>query len=110
MNEIFRAINDNQKYLISTFGNVQNVDTGRIMKQLKNNTTNYKFVGLRRNNKTHFEYVHRLVATEFSPNPDSKRCVKHIDGNRENNTVENLKWISNADIFKESIKKYKNLI
>ncbi|ACO04940.1 MAG TPA: ribbon-helix-helix protein, CopG family [Persephonella sp.] len=37
-------------------------------------------------------FVHRLVAEYFVPNPEGYRYVKHIDGNRENNRADNLRW------------------
>jgi hypothetical protein len=43
--------------------------------------------------KKHF-YVHRLVAETFIPNPQKKPCVNHINGDKSDNSVNNLEWVS----------------
>lgn len=59
--------------------------------------------------------VHRLVAQMFIPNPEKKPCIDHIDGNKHNNHVDNLRWVTykennNNPITKqrksESLQKY----
>lgn len=44
-------------------------------------------------NKHHY-FVHRLIAETFIPNPDNKPFVDHIDRNRQNNNVSNLRWVT----------------
>ena len=69
-----------RKYEVSNLGRVKK--NGKLMKFKKDG--NYKKAGR--------IYVHRAVAKLFIPNPDNKPCIDHIDGNRENNRVDNLRW------------------
>ena len=46
--------------------------------------------------------VHRIVAMLFLPNPDNLAQVDHKDGNKENNDVSNLQWLSKADNIKRN--------
>lgn len=54
----------------------------------------YKTVSLCVDNKSCSKLVHRLVALAFIDNPDNLPQVNHIDGNKENNCVSNLEWVS----------------
>ena len=49
--------------------------------------------------------IHRLVAEAFIPNLDNKETVNHIDGNKLNNSVDNLEW---TDRHEQMIHAYKN--
>jgi hypothetical protein len=52
-------------------------------------------VCLTENKVSKYHYVHRLVAEAFISNPEGKRCVDHIDHNRENNIITNIRWATN---------------
>ena len=42
-------------------------------------------------------YYHRILARHFIPNPANLPCVDHIDRNKTNNSIENLRWVSISD-------------
>lgn len=51
----------------------------------------------------------RLLALSFIPNPNSKPCVKHKDGNKLNNSLDNLQWDDLKIIVSETQKKRRNI-
>ena len=64
----------------------------------------YPFVSLSKNGKVIVENVHRLVAEAFIPNPDNLPQVNHKDGNKFNNCVENLEWVTCSENVIHAIK------
>lgn len=69
---------------------------GRILSQYKMPNGYYQ-VQFSKNEKRSKKYVHRLVADAFCNNENNCSDVNHIDGNKDNNTVENLEWVSHKD-------------
>lgn len=47
-------------------------------------------------------YLHRIIAQTFISNPENKEQVNHIDGNRHNDRVENLEWVSRLENMKHA--------
>lgn len=89
-------------YEISSFGNVRNIKTKKILKT-KITRTGYVHINL---NKATGIRLHRLVAETFIPNSNGKLPVHHIDHNKTNNRVENLKWCTPSENFNYSIDYY----
>ena len=108
--EEFKKIDDYDNYEISNMGNVKNTNTNRILKPRKNR--GYYIVDLSKNGIRQTFSIHRLIALHFIPNPQNLREIDHIDQNKTNNSISNLRWISksnnnrNRPKFKNSSSKY----
>lgn len=89
-NKDWKQVNNCENYEVSSFGQVRNKTTGRILKQSSNG--GYMSVGLSLNGNIKSFRVHRLIASEFIENPENKPHVNHKDKNRSNNNVNNLEW------------------
>jgi hypothetical protein len=115
--EIWKPVNlprYEEYYEASTFGNVRNKKTGKILKQSLRNS--YLAVCLCYvDNKNHSESVHRIIAKTFIENPNNYNIVNHKDCNKLNNNVENLEWCSmkknvNHAIINDQINFYKKQV
>ena len=116
MNEVWKDIEDFEGlYQVSNFGRVKSLErtrkgiknsncflAGRILKN-KHNNKGYCFVGLCKNKKITYVRPHRLVAEYFILNPDNKPQVNHIDGNKDNNRIDNLEWMTNAENMQHAL-------
>jgi hypothetical protein len=94
--ENWKSIDGYRNYEVSWWGRVRNTKTARILKNSLG-SHGYLGIGLCKNGKPRTHCVHALVAQEWVSNPESKRCVDHIDGNKTNNHFENLRWASNSE-------------
>jgi uncharacterized protein YerC len=74
----------------------QNIVTkkGKILKPNNNNNSGYNKVTLSKEGTNKPFTIHRLVAKAFIDNPENKPFVNHKDGNKLNNCVSNLEWVS----------------
>ena len=67
------------------------------------NNCGYPRTGLSKDGKQIKYFIHRIVAEAFIPNPDNLKQVNHKDGNKLNNDVSNLEWVSQVRNIQHSI-------
>ena len=108
----------NDKYIVSNFGRVATIPTfvsrkgglypipGKIKAQRLAGKASHQYFYVRLNSSNrYFKHipVHKIVAKYFIPNPESKPCVDHIDGNQLNNHADNLHWVTYKENAANSI-------
>ncbi|HGO1484269.1 TPA: NUMOD4 domain-containing protein [Staphylococcus aureus] len=96
-------------YEISNLGNVKSLARTIIKKDGKKQTFKerilnkrhngygYYQVGLNNKGKRIYFYIHRLVGEAFIDNPSNLSQINHVNGNKEDNSVNNLEWVSAKD-------------
>lgn len=94
MEEIWKNVPFDVRYKVSNIGNVMSrvYHKEHLLKPVLHNT-GYYFVRI----KSRMYMVHRLVAMAFIPTQDASLHIDHIDGNKLNNCVENLKWCTQKE-------------
>lgn len=93
-------------YEVSSLGRVRKKSSGRIVKGFKSRIgyiDYYLYLG-ESPKKRIIRKAHRLVATAFIENPNLFKEVNHIDGNKNNNSMENLEWTTRSDNMYHALK------
>lgn len=116
MEEIWKDIQGYEGlYQVSNLGNIKslhyrartgnpksNIQYSRNMK-LFIEKSGYVSIKLCKSGHSKRYLVHRIVANAFIPNPQSKPQINHKDGNKSNNTVNNLEWTTNSENQKHAV-------
>lgn len=104
--EVWKDVIDYPNYQISNFGNVKskerhtkqrngiNLRKEKLLKQ-QIDKKGYHYVRLYNENGWKYFKVHKLVAEAFIENTNNEPTIDHIDRNKDNNCIDNLRWASN---------------
>lgn len=82
------------RYQVSDDGRVRRIKSHGRTRELKNREGLYYTVSLCKEGNKHTYAVHRLVAETFLEKPEGATEVNHKDGNKKNNDISNLEWVS----------------
>lgn len=80
-------------YLASIDGEIYSMLTNTVLSP-RIDKDGYQQVSIMVNGKQTSKTVHRMIAEAWLPNPDKKPFVNHKNGNRDDNRVCNLEWVT----------------
>jgi hypothetical protein len=91
-----KLIQGTMHHYITDTSVITNKKTNRQLK-LYRSKVGYIVVDIFENNKRTKYYLHRLLAIHFIPNPENKREINHKDGNKLNNSFDNIEWVTPSE-------------
>lgn len=88
---------EHPRYKVSNLGRVKCLDWNRTGKEriISQCSVGIGYIGVCIDGK--FKLLHRVVAETFIPNPQNKPCIDHIDTNKQNNVVTNLRFCTHHE-------------
>ena len=108
------SIENFENYVIFQNSDILNVNSGKYLKPFIDKD-GYKEIILYKNGKQKKFKLHRLLALAYIPNPENKKEIDHINRDRSDNRLENLRWATNLEnsqnkgMFKNNTSGEKNI-
>lgn len=91
------------EYVCCSNGEVYSLKTGVLTRLKGGSCGGYRSYSLRHKGVQTQHLGHRLIANAFIDNPNGKKEVNHIDGNKRNNCVDNLEWATRSENMKHAV-------
>lgn len=101
--EGYIIIKDFENYEINKQGEIRNIKTKYILGGCIN-SRGYKVITLSKDRKKTNVYLHRLLGIAFIDNPDNKPYIDHINGDKSDNDLSNLRWVNEQENSSNKIK------
>lgn len=95
-------------YMISDCGRVWSTASQQFLKLKTMDREGHLGVCLSINGRPRYEYIHRLMAKAFIPNPNNYPVVRHLNDEPHDNHLENLRWGTQRDNIHDAIRNGKS--
>lgn len=89
-------------YWVGDAGEIWSLRKGAFLKTTEK-PNGYKYIEFNVKGDVSYHRVHRLVAKAYIPNPENKPFVNHLDGDKGNNNVDNLEWVTGSENNKHAV-------